>query len=321
VRAGRLVALLLHLQEHRAATAAALADALEVSERTIYRDVADLQAAGVPLWTETGPGGGIRLVEGWRTQLDGLTADEASTLFLAGAPTAVAELGLGTVLTAAQTKVMATLPPELRGRAARVRQRFLLDAPGWFHHDEPVPHLAAVADAVWAAQRVDLRYRRGRHELRRRVDPLGLVLKAGTWYLVARHRGQLRTYRASRIVAVTRRPERFERPDDFELETYWSESSAAFDRSLLRDRVRIRLDRRARRLLPHVTEPTAATAALDAARSTDDPDWVEVTLSVESEEVAHEQLAGLGAGIEVIEPRTLRSALAATGARMAERNS
>lgn len=161
MRASRLLAILLRLQQVGPATSGQLASELEVSVRTIYRDVAALQAAGVPVWTETGPGGGVRLLEGWRSRLDGLTADEAGALFLGGAPGAVAELGLGTVLAAAQAKVLATLPPELRSRAARVRQRFLLDAPGWFHHDEELPHLATVADAVWAERRVDLRYRRG----------------------------------------------------------------------------------------------------------------------------------------------------------------
>src|SRR4051812_19113042 len=130
VRASRLVALLLRLQQLGRATAPDLAEELEVSVRTIYRDVAALQAAGVPIWTETGPGGGIRLLAGWRTRLDGLTADEAGALLLGGAPDAAAELGLGTVLVAAQTKVLTTLPPELRNRATKVRQRFHLDAPG-----------------------------------------------------------------------------------------------------------------------------------------------------------------------------------------------
>src|SRR3954447_15305518 len=130
MRAGRLMALLLLLQARRSATATELAAALEVSVRTIYRDVTDLQAAGVPIWSETGRHGGVRLLDGWRTQLGGLTGDEASVLFLAGARAAASELGLGAVLAAAQAKVLATLPPELRGRATRVRERFHLDAPG-----------------------------------------------------------------------------------------------------------------------------------------------------------------------------------------------
>src|SRR5688572_7950298 len=115
MRAGRLVALLLILQQG-GRSAPQLAAELEVSVRTIYRDVEALLSAGVPLYTERGAGGGIRLVEGWRSTLDGLTADEASALFLAGAPAAAAELGLAHVLTSAQSKVLAGLPPELHGR-------------------------------------------------------------------------------------------------------------------------------------------------------------------------------------------------------------
>ena len=321
MRASRLLAILLRLQSAGPATAEVLATELEVSVRTIYRDVAALQTAGVPLWTETGPGGGIRLLDGWRSRLDGLTADEAGALFLAGAPGAVAELGLGTVLAAAQAKVLATLPPELRSRAARVRQRFLLDAPGWFHHEEELPWLGAVADAVWSERRVDLRYQRGRDRtVGRRVDPLGLVLKGGTWYLIARHRRRALTYRVSRIASATVLDERFVRPDDFDLAAHWAESSAAFDRSILRERVRLRLSPGAARSLPWLVDATAATEALAAAGSPDADGWVEVDLAVEEEAVAAAQLLGLGDGVEVLAPASLRASLAATGRRMAKLN-
>ena len=320
MRASRLLAILLRLQQAGPATSAQLAVELEVSVRTIYRDVAALQAAGVPVWTETGPGGGVRLLDGWRSRLDGLTADEAGALFLGGAPGAVAELGLGTVLAAAQAKVLATLPPELRSRAARVRQRFLLDAPGWFHHGEELPHLATVADAVWASRRIDLRYRRGDGAVARRVDPLGLVLKGGTWYLVARHRGTPLTYRVSRIVDAVALDGHFERPDDFDLAAHWAESSAAFDRSILRERVRLRLSPPAAGALGFFVDATAAAEALAAAGPPDTDGWIEVELAVEEEAVAAGQLLGLGDGVEVLAPASLRASIAATGRRMSELN-
>ena len=319
MRASRLVAILLRLQQG-GATADELSAELEVSVRTIYRDVASLQQAGVPLWTETGPGGGIRLLEGWRTTLDGLTADEAGALFLAGAPGAVAELGLGTVLVAAQAKVLATLPPELRGRAARVRQRFLFDAPGWFHREEELPHLAAVADAVWSERRIELRYRRADAEVARTVEPLGLVLKGGTWYLVARHRRDVRTYRVSRIAAVDVLDERFDRPAGFDLAAHWAEASTAFDRSILRDRVRLRLSPWAARTLGAFVDAAAATEALASAGPPDSEGWIEVDLAVETGEVAASQLLALGDGVEVLEPSDVRAAVAATAARMAALN-
>lgn len=322
VRASRLIALLLHLRAAGpgGATAATLAAALEVSERTIYRDVVALQEAGVPVWTEAGPGGGIRLLDGWRSTLDGITGAEASAL-LVGSGTVADELGLGQVLAAAQAKVLTALPPELRARAGRVRERFHLDAPGWFTRPEPVPHLAAVADAVWSERRLDVRYRRGDGaEVRRRLDPLGLVLKAGRWYLVAAHRGSPRSYRIGRLVAVTVRTEPAHRPAGFELAAWWAASSADFDRSLLRARVRLRLAPAAVRLLPHVVDPGAAAAALAAAGPPDAEGWVAVELAVESHEVAAGQLVALGGGVEVLAPVAVRRAVADSGAALAAHN-
>jgi predicted DNA-binding transcriptional regulator YafY len=313
MRAGRLLALLLHLQRTGGATAGGLAAQLEVSVRTIYRDVAALQEAGVPVWTEPGPHGGIRLLEGWRTRLDGLTGDEAGALFLAGAPTAAAALGLGAVLAAAQTKLLATLPPELRGRAGRVAERFHLDAPGWFSRDEPPVHLATIAAALWDDHRLRIRYARRDRSVVRTVDPLGLVCKAGTWYLLAQHRGGHRTYRVDRVTAAERRAERFARPA-LDLPAAWAAASAAFDRSMLRATVRLDLSPTGQRLLRHHVDPAAATAAL-AARSPAAPGrpdgWCRVTLAVESEEVAAAQLLALGAHVVVVEPRALRVRLAA----------
>jgi predicted DNA-binding transcriptional regulator YafY len=324
MRAGRLVALLLTLQQRRGATAAQLAATLEVSVRTIYRDVAALQAAGVPLWAEPGPAGGIRLVEGWRTRLDGLTAQEAAALFVGGAPEALAQLGLGTVLAAAQAKVLATLPLELRGRAVRIRERFHLDAPGWFHHPEHLPHLATVADAVWQQHRLDVRYRRGAEDVARLLEPLGLVLKAGVWYLVARAvdaaGGAVRTYRVSRISTAAARDERFARPEDFDLAAWWARASTEFDRSILRQRVRLRLGPLGLRLLPQLTTTVAATEAIADAGPPDEAGWRELELAVEGEEVALTQLTGLGAEVEVLAPASLRASLAAVGAAMVRRN-
>src|SRR6187200_2351657 len=160
MRASRLVTLLLLLQTRGRMTAAELARELEVSERTVHRDVEALSEAGVPIYAERGPHGGVQLVEGYRTRLTGMTADEAEGLFLSGLPGPAAELGLGTVVTAARLKVLAALPPELRARATRINERFHLDAPGWFRRGEELPHLARLAQAVWEARIVELDYQR-----------------------------------------------------------------------------------------------------------------------------------------------------------------
>lgn len=311
VRAARLVALLLRLQTGGGATAAALADALDVSVRTIYRDVADLQGAGFPLWTETGPGGGIRLVEGWRTRLDGLSGDEAMALLLGAAPAAAAsELGLATAAAAAREKVLGTVPPELRRRAGAVAERFLLDAPGWFQRPDDVPHLAALSRAVWDERRVRVGYRRGDGEVERILDPLGLVLKAGRWYVAAAVDGSVRSYRVSRVTGVEVLDSPVARPADFDLATWWAASVADFDRAILRATVQLRLSPRTQRLLPHLVDPAAARRALDGAGPPDAEGWVEVHLEVEGPDVAHDQLLALGDGLEVLAPTELRAAVA-----------
>ncbi len=314
------MSILFLLQQRRGVTASALAEELEVSVRTVYRDIAALQSAGVPLWAEPGPGGGIRLVEGWRTRLDGLTGDEAAALFLAGAPSAVSDLGLGAVLTAAESKVIATLPPELRGRASRLRERFHLDAPGWFGKEETPDHLGTVAESVWSGRQLDITYRRGEQAVERRLDPLGLVLKAGTWYVVAANEGQIRTYRVGRILTAASHDEPVVRPPDFDLAEWWAASAAEFDRSLLRFTCRVRLSAHAFRFLRHHVSVASVEAATASAGPPDADGWREVTLPTEGENVAATQLIALAPGVEVLDPPSLRASLRDVGARLAELN-
>ncbi|WP_026311442.1 helix-turn-helix transcriptional regulator [Parafrankia elaeagni] len=324
MRSSRLMALLLHLQAHGGATATDLAARFEVSVRTVRRDVAALAAAGVPVWSEPGPRGGIRLVAGWRTRLDGLTGDEASALLLAGAGgDALAGLGLDAVAAAAQSKVLATLPPELRSRAGRVQERFHLDAPGWFTGADETPWLAVVAGAVWSGYRLDLRYGRPDRVVQRRVDPLGLVLKAGVWYLVARHGDDIRSYRVARISAASAGAgpsDRFTRPDGFRLARWWAASNEEFARSLLRWPARLSLSPRGMRILPQVLEPLAVRRALAAAGEPDADGWREVQVWFEGPQVAESQLWAFGPHVRVLAPDSLRAALAAAARRTAALN-
>lgn len=306
MRSARLLALLLRLQRVGPATATTLAAELEVSERTVYRDVALLQAAGVPLWTEPGPGGGIRLVDGWRSPVDGFTAAETMALTIGSA--GAADLGLGAVLAAARSKLHSALPPGARDDIARVAERFLLDAPGWAHRDDPGEVLQVVADAVWRGRRLDLRYGRGGRTVRRRVDPLGLVLKAGTWYLGAAHRRTPRTWRVSRVAAATPRPEPAWRPPGFDLARWWSASATAFDASIRPLPARLRLSPVAARRLPRLVPGELTVRALERGE-VDDDGWVTVDVPLEPVEVAVSQLAPLP-GVEVLAPQELRAALA-----------
>ncbi|TDV41709.1 helix-turn-helix transcriptional regulator [Actinophytocola oryzae] len=320
MRAERLVALLFLLQQRQRATAAELAAALEVSERTVYRDVEALSSAGVPLWTEQGRAGGIRLLEGWRSRLDGLTGREAAAIFAIGVPELLAELGLGSSLVAARAKVMAGLPTELRDYAARIADRFHLDAPGWFQEVESTSQLTVVADAVASSKRLRVEYQRGATTVSRELAPLGLVVKAGVWYLVAQIDADIRTYRVAKIVSADVLPETFDRPKDFALTEWWAQASTKFERSLLRETVRLRLSQRGMKSLRAVTDPDTAAMAIATAGPPDEEGWREVTLEVESLPVATTQLLALGVNVEVVAPEALRTTLAELGLAIAARN-
>jgi predicted DNA-binding transcriptional regulator YafY len=323
MRSSRLLTILLLLQTRGRLTARQLADELEVSLRTMYRDVEALSAAGVPVYAERGPTGGYALLNGYRTRLTGLTTEEADSLFLAGLPGPAAELGLGAELATAQLKLLAALPGDLRDRAERVRERFHLDAPGWFH-DDPTPQLAAVASAVWEQRGVAVRYlRAGRAgERQRRLQPLGVVLKAGVWYLVARVAGaeahQLRVYRVSRILELELLDERFERPADFTLSDFWDVWSARYQANLYRGAARVRLSPHGVAMLPYLLGALEARAAHANAGPPDARGWITTTLPIESIQHAHAAFLKLGADLEVLEPAELRERVRATARALTE---
>ena len=318
MRASRLVQLLLLLQSRGRMTAGALSIELEVSERTVHRDVEALSAAGVPIYAERGPHGGIQLVDGYRTRLTGLTGDEAEALFLSGLPGPAAELGLGTVVAAARLKVLAALPTELRARASRLVERFHLDAAGWFHATDPVPHLGVLADAVWESKRVTVGYRRAGGEVNRIIDPLGLVLKAGVWYLVAATEDQVRTYRVSRFSRVTSHGATFTRPAGFDLADHWRESIAAYEDSTPRMELEVRVAPHSIGLLADVVGGRAVRAA-ERIGPPDDDGWQRLRLSVDWPEEVPARLVSMGDRLEVLEPAEVRDAVLATAERVVNR--
>ncbi|UJB45679.1 helix-turn-helix transcriptional regulator [Streptomyces sp. A1-5] len=309
MRADRLLALLLLLQNRGRMTAAELAAELEVSVRTIYRDIEALGASGVPVRTERGPDGGYRLMDGYRTRLTGLTGAEADALFFAGAPGPARDLGLGAVLATAQLKVQAALPVELAERTRRIQDRFHLDAPAWFRDADPVAHLAPVARAVWEQRVVRTHYRCWRGEVHRELRPLGIVLKGGIWYVVALADEAVRTYRIARFQAVELTDEAFARPAGFDLAAYWAESSRRLAAALHQDTARLRISPQARRLLP-MLYGAVGRRALEGAGEPAADGWTEVTMPVEGPAVAVGDLLRLGAEAEVLGPPALRRAVA-----------
>src|SRR6266851_1725072 len=303
MRASRLLSILLLLQARGRMTAEALASEFEVSVRTIYRDVDQLSAADVPIYADRGPSGGFQLLDGYRTRLTGLSP--------AGLPGPAAQLGLADVLTAAQLKLSAALPERARANAGRIAARFHLDPVGWFRSADDARLLPTIANAVWSEKCLDVHYRRAEGAVERRLQPLGLVLKAGVWYLVAQVGDQPRTYRVSNIIDLAVTEEPFERPKDFDLTRFWVTSSRAFETSVYHSNATLRVTARGLAKLD-VLGSFVAQAAAETATPPDADGWVSVTIPIESVERAASGLIALGADAEVVEPSELRERLVAT---------
>jgi len=316
VRADRLLSILLLLQSKGLLTAAQLAATLGVSERTIYRDLDALNTAGVPVYTERGPNGGCALVEGYRTSLTGLTEAEVRTLFVASVSRPLADLGLGQAVDDAMLKLLAALPSVRRDEAQRVRQRILLDAAGWFRPEEPVPFLPLLQRAVWEDRKIDLVYRRSDgQQVERRVDAYGLVAKASIWYLVGVEEDRVRVYRVSRVQDATVLDEQFERPQDFDLATYWASWSAQFEASRARYPVRLRLAPALLPVLPQIFGEGIHTTIAEAGPP-DGGGWVTLSLTFETPDAARSTILGFGALAEVLDPPELRESVIDTARRI-----
>ncbi|MFC4116036.1 helix-turn-helix transcriptional regulator [Nonomuraea zeae] len=318
MRASRLLSLLLLLQTRGRMTAPELAEELEVSVRTVYRDVEALSAAGVPVYADRGPAGGYQLIDGYRTRLTGLTAEEASSLFLAGLPGPAAELGLADVAANAELKLLAALPPEPRSHAARMRERFLLDVPGWYRSADDVPHLSEVAEAVWEQRPLRMTYRRwGQQVVDRVIHPYGLVLKGGSWYLVAAPpERDPRTYRVSRVLTLETLPGRFPWPEGFELAGFWQGYAKEFRERMYTAEAVVKLAPGMGDLLAYTMGADVVGAALAAAGEPDPEGRVTITVPVESLSHARWLLLRMGAGVEVLGPPELRELMRETVAEL-----
>jgi predicted DNA-binding transcriptional regulator YafY len=306
MRASRLVALLLLLQARGQLTAAELATELGVSGRTIQRDVDALAEAGIPVYAERGRAGGYRLVHGYRASLTALDATEARALVAFGAAGPAGDLGLGQALMSARLKLAASLPATLREQAADAAGRFHLDASGWFS-SKPAPRfISELATAVFGDLEVDALYRRrsGTHDCR--LQPLGLVLKAGTWYLVATEDGPVPlVYRADRFDHAVASDRRFRRPAGFDLAGYWAGWRDEFERGLPLVWVTVLARRACVRGLRRVVEPAYA-AQVDWDPAADASGRAQLDLPFEKLEYARAALLGFGPDVEVTGPDELR---------------
>ncbi|MBZ4396931.1 YafY family protein [Myxococcus sp. AS-1-15] len=305
MRADRLVSLMMLLQSRPKLTAGELARELQVSARTIHRDLDALSASGVPVYATRGSEGGVALLEGWKTQLTGLTRAELHALAaMSATPGGLGDIGLSAPLRSGLVKLAAALPALQQPALEYARQRLHVDASGWFAERESVPHLEDLREAAWENRRVSLRYRdfdgkRGR----RQVEPYALVLKADRWYLVAGTEAGTRVYRGSRIDGVKVRAETFERPARFDLPAFWKEWCARFAQKRAQYEVTLRLTPEAEGLLRRMRPPVDGVR-FDAGDATHGRKTV--TLDFEREAIAMDQLCAVGQGFEVIEPRALR---------------
>jgi predicted DNA-binding transcriptional regulator YafY len=308
VRASRLLTIQMLLETRGRMSAPALADLLQVSLRTLYRDVDQLAAAGVPIYSERGRSGGFELLKGWKTTLTGFTAAEAQAVFMTGLVGPATQLGLGREVTDAQLKLAASLPPQQRDEAQRVTERFHLDTLDWYRQADPVPHLMTVAAAVWDEKQITIRYESWKAIVRRTIHPLGLVLKAGAWYLVGEFDDRTRTYRISNIREIRVEDVRAIRPKKFDLARYWNDSIRRFEEELYGGSATVLATPNGVKRLRETSAVVAKSlSTIPPTRRRDGR--VKLEIPIETIDQAATQLLRLAPDVEVTEPQELREAV------------
>lgn len=308
MRADRLLTELLLLQVHRRMTAQELAARLEVSERTIHRDMEGLAAAGVPVYAERGARGGWVLPDDYRTQLTGLTEAELHALLLGRQGQLVDDLGLEGAARAGRLKLQAALSTPLQRGAELVLERIHVDVPSWRSKPEPVPQLPVLQQAVFADRRVRMTYARtDGSTVERVVEPLGLVAKGATWYLAGAAEGQMRSYRVSRVQRVEVLEETFSRPSDFDLAAWWSRNSTEFVANLPRYPATLHAAEEVHRYLAAPGQWTQ----VEWAGEPDADGWRELRVAFETEQLAAGTLLAFGNRVRVVEPVELCERLVA----------
>ncbi|HLA71379.1 MAG TPA: WYL domain-containing protein [Steroidobacteraceae bacterium] len=315
MRASRLLTILIVLQARGRVSAEALARELEVSVRTIYRDVDQLGAAGVPVYAERGRNGGFALLGGFRTNLTGLTAPEADAVSLIGMAQAAADLGLGEDAESARLKILASIPPGKGKLAQRVATRFHLDPAPWYERPAPPTVLRTLAEAVWSDRQVRISYESWKGLVKRLISPLGLVMKGGTWYAAGAAAGTTRIYRVAGMRTLEITDEANARPRNFDLAKFWVAAARDFEAGLRSEMARVRLSPRGVQLLRDVN-PAGADAVAAQHPSPPANEWIEATIPFERLPHAVREALRMGADMEVIAPAELRAAIAKEAAKL-----
>lgn len=308
MRADRLLSMLMLLETQGKMTAHQLAEELEVSERTIYRDITALNTAGIPIYTEGGPGGGISLVESYHTDLTGLNADEVRALAMLNIPEPLIKLGVGPELNAALLKLSAALPSARRADEIRTRQRIHLDTSWWYEPDEPIPHLQTIRQALWKEQKLHLTWQGFKTTISQTLSPYGLVAKSNTWYLVATREDHIRVIRVSDVMEAHILGETFNYPHGFNLAVFWKTWCEDFYKNRSFFPITARISPELVSYFPQVFN-RESKGIITKTTPPDEAGWTTVDITFESFESARTRLLGFGRAIEVLEPVALRMSI------------
>jgi predicted DNA-binding transcriptional regulator YafY len=309
MRADRLLSIMLMLQNRGCMSARELSGELEVSERTIYRDMDALSAAGVPVYGEPGPEGGFQLLDSYRTNLTGLTEGEIRALFMLNIPSLLADLGMSQELKAALIKLTAGLPDDQRLDEEQVRQRFHLDPTRWEQGEEQVPHLITIHQAVWSDRMLNITFHpHYAMEIEQLIDPYGLVSKAGVWYLVYARRDRVRVKRISDLLDAQISHETFNRSNDFDLRAFWEEWCDRYRIGRSNFKVLARISPPFIPLLPYFFGDQFQNR-VDDAHPPDKYGWITLELYFRSFEAARDRILTFAGAVEVLEPYALRRSI------------
>lgn len=308
MRADRLLSILMLLQDRGRLTARGLAVELEVSERTIYRDMVALSTAGVPVYAERGPGGGCSLIDSYRTNLTGLTRHEVRALFMLNVPAPLADLGVDQDLKTALLKLSAALPEVFRPEGIRVRQRIHLDSTPWFHQEVQVPHMHTVQGALWQDRKLNLTYQLAFDaHVEHIVEPYGLVAKTNTWYLIFSREEVIFVRKLTDVLDAELTQDRFDYPPDFDLVKFWTDWCTEYEGNQPQFTALVRLKQNLVHMLQHFKDPLITD--ITGEDKLDGDGWYTMTLHFETFEEARKRLLNFGGAAEVLEPQALRSSI------------
>lgn len=305
MRADRLLSILILLQTKGRLTAQELAAELEVSERTIYRDMDALSTAGVPVYAERGPGGGCSLIDSYRTNLTGLTRNEVRALFMLSIPTPLMDLGVDQDLQVALLKLSAALPDVFRHEGTRVRERIHLDSSAWFQQEQPTSHLHTIQRSLWEERKLDLTYRLAfGAQVEHSVEPYGLVAKNYLWYLICFREGYISVVRLADVLDAKLSETKFSMPADFNLIEFWNSWCLQQESNRSHFHVRARIKTELLTMLKLFNDPILPS--VQDSTFPPEGDWHTITFQFKTFEEARKELLNFGSGIEIIEPLSLR---------------